>query len=96
MNITNNTSQIADTQALNRIFYNYALKSAQNVKNEPQIQDNDAKADDIKLAQQNNIFKGVDIDDIKKSAQSIGEDLSKEDIQYALTYGRSVIIDCSA
>ena len=48
MNIAN-TNQTTDTQALNRIFYNYALKSAQNFKNESQVQNNDTKEDDIRL-----------------------------------------------
>lgn len=42
----------------------------------------------------NNILKNQDTEEIKKFAQSAGEEnLSNEDIQYGLTYGRSVIAD---
>ena len=95
MNISTNTNQIADTQALNRIFYNYAVKSVQNFQKTTPTQTLNAKEDDIKLAQ-DDIFKGIDIDDIKKSAQSIGEEITDEDIKYGLTYGRSVLADYSA
>lgn len=95
MNISSNTNQIADTQALNRIFYNYAVKSAQNFQKQTPEITNDSKEDDIKLIQ-NDVFKGIDIDDIKKSAQSIGEEITDEDIKYGLTYGRSVLADYSA
>ena len=94
MNIAN-TNQTTDTQALNRIFYNYALKSAQNVQKTTRTETINQKDDDIKLAQ-DNIFKGVDIDDIKKSAREIGEEITEEDIKYGLTYGRSVLADYSA
>ena len=95
MNIAN-TNQTTDTQALNRIFYNYALKSAQNFKNESQAQNNDTKEDDIRLIGQNDIFEGVNIEEIKQTAQSIGEEITDDDIKYALTYGRSVLADYSA
>ncbi len=95
MNISTNTNQIADTQALNRIFYNYAVKSAQNFQKQTPEITNDSKEDDIKLIQ-NDVFKGIDVDDIKKSAQSIGEEITDEDIKYGLTYGRSVLADYSA
>ena len=95
MNISSNTNQIADTQALNRIFYNYAVKSAQNFQKQTPEITNDSKEDDIKLIR-NDVFKGIDIDDIKKSAQSIGEEITDEDIKYGLTYGRSVLADYSA
>lgn len=94
MNISN-TNQIADSQALNRIFYNYALKASQNIQNKNQTTNTNTKEDDIKLIE-NDVFKGVDIDDIKKSAQSIGEEITEEDIKYGLTYGRSVLADYSA
>ena len=95
MNISSNTNQIADAQALNRIFYNYAVKSAQNFQKQTPEITNDSKENDIILIQ-NDVFKGIDVDDIKKSAQSIGEEITDEDIKYGLTYGRSVLADYSA
>lgn len=42
----------------------------------------------------NNIFKNQDLEEIMQVAKSAGEEnLSNEDIQYGLTYGRSVIAD---
>lgn len=42
----------------------------------------------------NNILKNQDTAEIRQFAQIAGEDnLSNEDIQYGLTYGRSVIAD---
>lgn len=42
----------------------------------------------------NNILKNQDTDEIRQFAKVVGEDnLSNEDIQYGLTYGRSVIAD---
>ena len=41
-----------------------------------------------------NILENQNIDEIKQLAQKAGEDnLSNEDIQYGLTYGRSLIAD---
>lgn len=94
MNISANTNQIADTQAINRILYNYAIKDSAPVSKAPEVREL-AREDDIKLAG-DDIFKNIDVDDIKKSAQSIGEDISEEDIKYGLTYGRSVLADYSA
>ena len=95
MNISTNTNQIADTQALNRIFYNYAVKSAQNIQKTTPTETLNTKEDDIKLAQ-DDIFQGIDIDDIKNPPQPIGEEITDEDIKYGLTYGRSVLADYSA
>lgn len=42
----------------------------------------------------NSILKNQDTDEIKQFAKIAGEEnLSTEDIQYGLTYGRSVIVD---
>lgn len=42
----------------------------------------------------NNILKNQDTDEIRQFAKIVGEEnLSNEDIQYGLTYGRSVIAD---
>lgn len=43
-----------------------------------------------------NILQDQNVDEIKQFAQIVGENnLSNEDIQYGLTYGRSVIADYS-
>ncbi len=41
-----------------------------------------------------NLFKNIDVDEVKKYASMSGEkDLSEEDITYGLVYGRSVMAD---
>ena len=37
--------------------------------------------------------KTVDVEDIQKYAQMVGENISVDDINYGITYGRSVIAD---
>ena len=54
MTISMNTNQIADSQAINRIFYNYAIKNTQNIAPK-EATPTDTKEDDIKLIQQNDI-----------------------------------------
>lgn len=95
MNISANTNQIADSQAINRIFYNYAVNKQQNFQKTQEIQPQDTKEEDIKLIQ-NDLFKNVDVEDIRKYASQIGENITDEDINYGLTYGRSVLADYSA
>ena len=41
------------------------------------------------------IKSSIDVEDIQKYAKYMGENLSIDDINYALTYGRSVIADYS-
>ena len=43
MNISANTNQIADSQAINRIFYNYAVNKQQNFQKTHEIQPQDTK-----------------------------------------------------
>ena len=64
-------------------------------KSSGQIQDNQMPevSDGIQI-NDNNILKNQNIDEIKQVAQNVGEsNLSNEDIQYGITYGRSVIAD---
>lgn len=59
------------------------------------IQDNNVPetSDGIEI-NDNNILKNQDTDEIRQFAKIVGEEnLSNEDIQYGLTYGRSVIAD---
>ena len=53
--------------------------------------------DDVKLINNNKISKNsVDVADIQKYANLMGENLTPEEINYGLMYGRSVIADFSA
>ena len=80
------TSNINPIQMFNAVN---AFKSA------GQIQDN--KISDVSEGidiNDSNILENQNLDEIKKFAQTAGEqNLSNEDIQYGVTYGRSVIAD---
>lgn len=64
-------------------------------KTSGQIQENKEPeiSDGIEI-NDNNVLKNQDTNEIKQFAKIVGEEsLSDEDIQYGLTYGRSVIAD---
>ncbi len=45
---------------------------------------------------ENSILRNINVDEIKKYADSVGEtNLSEEDIKYGLKFGRSVLINYS-
>lgn len=88
------TSQLTD---INRIFSNHAFKNVSQKPAEQKAENTQeqTKREDIKLIE-NDLFSKIDVEDIRKSAAQIGEELSDEDIKYGLTYGRSVLADFSA
>ena len=74
---------------------NVSNNRRQKPKQENFIQENEK--DDVKLIDDNKPFKApIDFDEVQSYANSIGEELSQEEIQYGLKYGRSVIVDYSA
>lgn len=80
------TSNINPVQMLNAFN---AFKASENV------QDNKIPetSDGIDI-NDNNILKNQNTDEIRQFAKIVGEEnLTNEDIQYGLTYGRSVIAD---
>lgn len=82
------TSNINPIQMFNAVNAFRATEQAQN-KNIPETETSDG----IEI-NDNNILKTQDTDEIRQFAQIMGEEnLSNEDIQYGLTYGRSVIAD---
>jgi hypothetical protein len=81
------TNNINPIQMLNALS---AFKAADNVQDTNKIPET---SDGIDI-NDNNVLKNQDTDEIKQFAQVAGEDnLSDEDIQYGITYGRSVIAD---
>lgn len=70
-----------------------AKTNKQNLENN--VEKNDIENNDVILSE-NKIKNGIDVDDIQKYADIMGETLSKEDINYGLMFGRSVIVDYSA
>lgn len=80
------TSNINPIQMLNAVS---AFKASEQVQDNkiPEISDGIGVND-------SSILKNQDTDEIRQFAKIAGEDnLTNEDIQYGLTYGRSVIAD---
>lgn len=97
----NNNSNISNivSSSISKLNLNTAsraLKQAEKeLENTPEAISEDFKQEDISLIE-NPKTKGVDVDEIQKYANYMGENLSIDDINYGLMYGRSVIIDYSA
>lgn len=82
------TNNINPVQMFNAVNAFRATEQVQN-KNLPEPETSDG----IEI-NDNNILKNQDTDEIRQFAKIMGEEnLSNEDIQYGLTYGRSVIAD---
>ena len=104
MDINNNT-QISslNINPVSKINLNSAAKA---FKTSMETKDNtveDFKKDDIALIEEQNLQKTmekqgdkINVEEIQKYASDLGENLSIDDINYGLMYGRSVIADYSA
>ncbi len=80
------TPNVNPVQLLNAV-------NAFKASNNPQKQEIPEISDGLEI-NDSNILKNQDTEEIKQFAKIAGEDnLSTEDIQYGLTYGRSVIAD---
>ena len=105
MDISNNTNisaQIATSiSKLNLNTARRAFEVQKEEENTPNIELHEAKKDDIQLIDEGKIQEtvkksksnGIDVAEIQKYANSMGETLSIDDINYGLMYGRSVIAD---
>lgn len=105
MDINNNTtisSQIASSiSKLNLNTAKRAFEIQKNDENTPNIELQNIKNDDIQLIDDKKVQQtvektgnnGIDVAEIQKYANSMGESLSIDDINYGLMYGRSVIAD---
>ena len=104
MDISNNTnisSQIASS--ISKLSLNTARRAFEVQKEEentPNIELQEIKKDDIQLLDKGNTQQtakksnnGIDVSEIQMYANSMGESLSIDDINYGLMYGRSVIAD---
>lgn len=66
-----------------------AFKTSENILN-----DNIPEVSDGMQVNDTSVLDNQNLDEIKQMAQVVGEEnLSNEDIQYGITYGRSVIAD---
>lgn len=87
INSINTTNPIQMLNAQN------AFKSAQKIF-EPETKTEEI-SDGLNI-NDTDLFKNQDLEEIRTMAKIVGEeDLSNDDIQYGLTYGRSVIADYS-
>ncbi|MBQ8848295.1 MAG: hypothetical protein IJ003_05060 [Candidatus Gastranaerophilales bacterium] len=97
-NNTNITSQIA--QSISKLNLNTAQRAFRateksNQENSQEIEK--IKQEDVALIDENDVKNKVkspiDVNDIQKYASQMGENLTIEDINYGLMYGRSVIAE---
>ncbi len=100
---SNISSQIANSiQKLNLTNAKRAFETPKEEKNQTKVELQNAKKDDIELIDKENLEKkvvaknNINVEEIQKYASFVGENLSLDDINYGLTYGRSVIADYSA
>ena len=97
-NHSNISSQIANSiSKLNLSTAQRAFSASKTQQNEETIPFEEVIQEDRKLiegTEKKNISKSpIDVNDVQKYANSIGENLTIEDINYGLMYGRSVIAD---
>ena len=102
---SNISSQIASSiSKLNLNTAKRAFEVQKNEENTPNIELQEIKKDDIQLVDDKKIQQTVEktgansinVEEIRQYASSMGENLSIDDINYGLMYGRSVIADFSA
>ena len=99
-NTSNISSQIANSiSKLNLNTARRAFSVQNNEENTSNAELQNIKNDDIQLVNNQEIAKKsantIDVADIQKYANYMGESLSIDDINYGLMYGRSVIADFS-
>ena len=101
----NNNSQISsiNINPVSKINLNSANRAFKASMDTNKTNSEDFKQEDIALlneqeVQQNLDKQGrkIDVEEIQKYASQMGENLSIDDINYGLMYGRSVIADYSA
>lgn len=107
MDISNNTNisaQIATSiSKLNLNTAQRTFEAPKDDKNTPNIELQEIKKDDIQLIDNKKVQQTekksnneIDVAEIQQYANSMGESLTIDDINYGLMYGRSVIADFCA
>ena len=101
-NSTNISSQISNSLSkLNLTTAKRAFEVQKSEENTPEVELQSVKKDDIQLIDnkvvnervQKASSNAIDVQEIQKYASYMGENLSIDDINYGLMYGRSVIAD---
>lgn len=101
MDINNNSNITSSViSSISKLKLNSAKRAFEATKEEKEDSKpivEEIKKEDISLTDKKALQKNpVDIADIQKYADCMGEKLSIDDINYGLMYGRSVIADFSA
>ncbi len=77
-----------------------AFKQAQKVSNEKNSEKiKDTQQEEISSIKSSTTLEKLQdkiIEELRGDLSNINEDITDEDIRYGLTFGRSVLIDCSA
>lgn len=100
----NNNSNISSmiSSSISKLNLNTASRAfeASKASPEPKTAENDAavdfKAEDVALIDEKKVENKINVEEIQKYAEIMGEKLTVDDINYGLMYGRSVIADYSA
>ena len=95
-NISNMIASSISKLNLNSANNSHISAKFQNKKREQNLIKENEK-DDVKLVDEEKVAKSsIDVKDVQKYANLLGEDLTVDEIKYGLMYGRSVIADFSA
>ena len=86
--INSNVNSVQQFSAVNAFRSNKTIKPAEEIQEKPEV------ANGTKTLSTPSIFDKIDVNDIRKCAETVGEyNISDEDIKYGILYGRSVIAE---
>ena len=92
--ISSNISSLQLLRAQNA--FNQAKKSQGEKQEVQKAQEPQEEISSIKSSTPLEKLQDKIIDEIRGDLTTINEDITDEDIRYGLTFGRSVLVDCSA
>ena len=97
----NNNSNISSvvSASISKLNLNTASRAFENAKTQLDNKEDrieDFKEQDIALIEDTKVQNKIDVEEIQKYAEIMGEKLTVDDINYGIMYGRSVIADYSA
>ena len=92
--INSNISSLQMLRAQNA--FSQAKKAPEKQEVVPQVEEEKESISSIKSSTPLERLQDKIIDEIRGDLTSINDEITDEDIRYGLTFGRSVLIDCSA
>ena len=97
----NNNSNISSvvSASISKLNLNTASRAFESAKTQLDNKEDkveDFKEQDIALIEDTKVQNKIDVEEIQKYAEIMGEKLTVDDINYGIMYGRSVIADYSA